>query len=72
MFTEQGIAGFREIHMDNFGDLLHRADEKRVKLLAQEMHKEWIRTLYEAALRKTLQIAGELCVAVGLIELFRS
>ncbi len=72
MFTGQGIYELSRIHMETFGDLLHRADEKRVKLLAQEMHKEWIRTLYDASLRKTLQIAGELCVAVGLILLFRS
>jgi hypothetical protein len=59
-------------HMETIDDQLRRADEKRVKLLAQEMLNDWIRTVYDNCLRTTFRIAGEIVVAVGLIELFRS
>ena len=63
---------FKDTFMETIDDLLRRADEKRVKQLAQEMFNEWIRTLYDQCLRTTLRVAGELTVAVGLLELFRS
>jgi mannose/fructose/N-acetylgalactosamine-specific phosphotransferase system component IIC len=58
--------------MDNFDDLLHRADQKRVKLLAQEMVKEYVNELYNQILRGLLRFAGEMFVVYGLIELLRS
>ena len=72
MFTEQGAYGtFQRIHMETIDDQLRRADEKRVKLLAQEMLNDWIRTVYDQSLRTALRIAGEIVVAIGLSELFR-
>lgn len=58
--------------METIDDLLRRAEEKRVKLLAQEMFNDWIRTVYKQTLRSVIRIIAEIVVAIGIFEWLRS
>jgi hypothetical protein len=58
--------------MDTITDLLHRADEKRVKRLAQEILAVYFRDLAKKILVGILWFWGVVLLALGLLEFFRS
>lgn len=58
--------------METITDLLHRADEKRVKRLAQEILVVYFRGLFRKILVGILLFGAAACVGLGLLEFFRS